>query len=693
MASSIFPARGSDSFFSHWGPSIAGGLIVVGALAAYGNSLNGPFIFDDIWSIVQNPTIHRLGTALAPPPNEGVGGRPFLNLTFALNYAISGTRVWSYHALNLAIHIMAGLALFGIVRRTLVRVGRGTLETLSERTDGRDARPCLLAFAIALVWTVHPLQTESVTYVSQRAESLMGLLYLLTLYAFIRGAESATPVPWLWLSIFACLLGAMTKEILVTAPVMVLLYDRTFAAGSFREAWRRRRPYYLGLACTWLLLSRLMTGLNRRGAGFGAGVSWWRYALTSCRSVVLYLKLAFWPHPLVIDYGTRLAENAAEIAPYAFVLAVVLADVAILLRRRPAAGFAGLWFFVILAPSSSVVPLPGQPMAEHRMYLPLAGVIVLSALGLQAWIGRRSQAVLVAVAVLFGWLTFERNKDYRSEIALWSDTVATRPDNERAHNGLGRALLDVPGRLPDAISEFEAALRIKPDYAEAHFNLGTALSKTPGRLSDAAAEFEAALRIRPDYAEAHDSLGNLFAGVSGRLPDAVAQYEEALRINPDFAEAHNNLGDALAKNRGQLPNAIAEYEAALRIEPGYAEAHFNLGIALSEVPGRSQDAMAEYEAALRIEPDYAEAHNNLAIILAGMPGRMPEAVGQFEEALRIEPDYAEAHNNLGSVLAGMPGRLPEAIGHFEAALRIKPDYAAARSNLERALNDQQAAQR
>ena len=300
--------------------------------------------------------------------------------------------------------------------------------------------------------------------------------------------ESAAPAKWQILSVVACLLGVLSKEMIVTAPVMVLLYDRTFVAGSFLEAGRRRWRYYLGLAGMWLLLVPLLTGVHQRSAGFGLGVTWWRYALNSCRSVVLYLKLAVWPHPLVLDYGTDIVHHAGEVIPYMMVLAVLVVGTAIALWRRPVVGFAGAWVFVILAPASSVVPLAGQPMAEHRMYLPLAAVIGLGVLGLYARMGRRSLLVFAAAAMGLGWLTIQRNQDYRSELAIWSDTVAKRPNNERAHNNLGAAWSRMPGRLQDAIAQYETALRLQPEDAEAHNNLGVAWSHLPGRRDDADAQ-------------------------------------------------------------------------------------------------------------------------------------------------------------------------------------------------------------
>jgi len=578
-------------------------ILAAGAIAVYSRTFPIPLFFDDRAAIIDNSTIRHWGTAWWPPINTTASGRPILNLSLAINYAVSGTAGWSYHALNLAIHVLAGLTLFGIVRRTLARRA--------------EAAASPLAFFAALLWTLHPLQTEAVTYVIQRAESLMGLFYLLTLYCFIRGAEAnGRQRLWFPLSVVACLLGMATKEVTVSAPLIVLLYDRTFVAGSFREAWHRRRWLHLSLAATWLPLAGLVAsaGWNRNGmAGFDVGITPWAYWLTQFEAVTRYLWLAVWPHPLVFEYGTFWVNQATEVSLYALLVVGLAVAVLVALWRRPVLGFLGAWFFAILAPTS-VVPGRLQMIVEHRMYLPLAAVMTLVVIGIHAAVRRQSWVVFAALALGLGMLTARRNEDYRSELTIWSDTLAKRPNNERAHYNLGNAWLEIPGRLNDAIAQYEEALRLNPDYAEAHNSLGFAWAQMPGRLDDARAQFAESLRLDPHCASAHTNLGNVWSEMPGRLNDAIAQYEEALRLDPDYAEAHYNLGLAFSRMPGRLNDAIAQFEEALRLRPDYAPGWHSLGVSWFQL-GNLPAAAEAFRKELRLSPDDPMARRALTAVL------------------------------------------------------------------------------
>jgi protein O-mannosyl-transferase len=605
--------------------------ITLCAVAAYGNCLRAPFVFDDGPAILSNASIRELWPAwglLSPPPGTTLSGRPIANLTFAVNYAMGAVNPLGYHAFNLAIHILAGLALFGVVRRTLM------LPVLSGRF-GRDAFP--LAFAVALLWVLHPLNTEAVTYIVQRVESLMGLFYLLTIYCFIRSVDSPRPVRWQICAVAACLLGMGTKEVMATAPLMTLLFDRTFVAGSFRDAWRRRGGFYLCLAATWLPLGFLVAGTHwsRHGsAGFTGPVEPVSYWLIQFEAITRYLWLTLWPRKLVFDYGPYLTCSPGEAFSYVPAVAVLLALTIAGLWRRPALGFLGAWFLAILAPTS-IVPVATQTIAEHRMYLPLAAVItaVTLAVFIVAGSGRLRWVAFVSLALGLGIATARRNAVYGSELTLWGDTVEKRPDNPRAHCALGFALSTVSGKLPQAISEYETAIHIDPNYSEAYDDLGIALQGVPGRSNDAVRSFEEALRTKPDYPEAACNLGSLLCGI-GRLPEGIQWLEAATRMKPDYARAIFYLGNALAQS-GRTPEAINRYEEALRIRPDFAEASNNLGMILCRT-GRTDEGLAHIEEAIRAQPDFVQAHFSRGAALLQL-GRSTEANAEFERVLQLRP--------------------------------------------------------
>ena len=621
-----------------WPVVAAGAALAIAAIFAYGRTLSVPLVFDDGSSIPDNPTIRRLGTALFPPPDATVSGRPILNLSLAINYAVSGTAVWSYHAANLAIHILAGLTLFGILRRALMPV------------NGRAAWG--IAFSAALLWIVHPILTESVTYTIQRAESLMGLFYLLTLYCFIRGAEVERPRRRLWngLSIAACLLGSGTKEAIVSAPLIALLYDRTFIAGSFPAAWRLRRWTYAGLAASWIVLAVLVISNHGRqgSAGFHSGVSVFSYALTQFPAIVHYLGLCFWPRTLIFDYGNGLEAHTLRVVPSVLIVTGLVAATVWGLVRRSAVGFLGAAFFAILAPTSSIIPVATETMAEQRMYLASIPVVVLVVLGIYRLLHRAAFPVAVAIASVLLWTTWHRNETYQSEESLWADTVAKLPENERARYNLGSVLERMPGRMNEAIAQLEEAVRLRHDYPKAQNNLVNALLSI-GRTHEAVPHFEEALRLRPDFAEAHNNLGNAL-GSMGSTHDAIAHYEEALRLRPDYAEAHNGLGVALKNVPGRGNDSVAQFEEALRLNPGFYQAEFNLGTALKAM-GRITEAIEHYEEASSLKPDDPTIHFYLAGALLQVPGRTDEATAQLREVLRLQPGNEPARRVLDKIEA------------------------------------------
>lgn len=744
-----------------WG--VAFGLILL-SLATYHNSFSGPFVFDDTWSIPLNSSIKQFSTALTPPNDNGqtVSGRPLLNLSFVINHAISGKEVWSYHAGNLLIHIAAGLVLFGLVRRTL-------LMPALRLCFGGAALP--IAFASAALWLAHPLQTQSVTYIVQRAESLMALLYLLTLYCFVRAASGkvarasspcgdAPTLPrcmgfqhtspenmgkmllpqkshgqdahatfWLALSVLCCLLGMATKEVMVSAPLIVLLYDRAFVAGSFREAWARRKTYYILLAGTLLLLFWLVIQTGNRGntAGFGlvksavaADATPWTYLLTQAKAIMAYIGLAFWPRGLVFDYGTAIVVSAGDVWPQGLCVLALVAGAFWLLVRRPAAGVVAFFFFAVLAPTSSFVPVATEPVAEHRMYLSLASLMLAVVLGSYWLIGRRNKPVwsatmCVAVCAL-ALLTVRRNAIYATDLSLWHDTVQKVPDNPRALNNYANALARNLDTCEEALRYCQRAIELNPEFALAYNNYGYTLSRLKrfdealpyfdkalgfkqgdmeimlcnrgyalyslGRLADAESDFKASLQIRSDYEEALNNYGNVLQSL-GRMDEALKLIDRALEIDPKFAAAWNNRGNIFSARGLDRDEAMRCYKRAAALDSALWEAQDNVG-RYAMFLGRHEEAVSYFRAALAARPpDEATSRNRLANALM-LSNRPQESIPEFERVIALKPDFYGAYHNLAVALSNCD-RAQESIAYFQAALRLGGSQAPVHSNHAAAL--------
>jgi protein O-mannosyl-transferase len=650
---------------------LAATILLLATIAAFANSLHIPFYYDDIPAIRDNPTIRALwplDRALSPPSENGVtvNGRPLLNFSFALNYALGGNDVRGYHAVNIAIHFIAGLLLFLLVTQVL------GLPCIPEHLR---RRAWLLGVTIATLWLVHPLQTEAVTYIVQRAESLAGLFFLLSVYCFVRGADSSSRI-WFWLCLLSCLLGMATKEVAAMVPLVVLLLDRAYISGGFVAAWRRHRFVYMGFSLAWVFMAILILAAGQRGgtAGFGLGVSPWSYALTQCFALGRYLWLSAFPSTLVFDYGSKIQMSLPAVLPQGILIVGLLVVTVWALVRYPKIGFLSAWFFVILAPSSSFLPIVTEPVAEHRMYLPLVAPVALFVVGMATVFSRWTWLIGTGLALALGFSTIARNGDYRDELAFWLDNVAKRPSSERAHNNVGEVLF----RRKDhagAIAQFREAVRYVPRYFDALNNLGNALTQS-GRPDEALTYLAQALALKRRYAPTRKNIGDAFYS-QHKLTEAVDEYLTALAIDSNQEEAHNNLGVALV-DLGRVQEAIGHYEIALRLKPNYADAHYNFANALRLV-GRTQEAEAHYDKALQINPDNPEAHSNLGGLLFAQ-GKVRDAIKHFQAALRLKPNYPDAHNNLGVAWVEL-GKLEDAKAEFREALRLNPNYVDARNNL------------
>ncbi len=653
-------------------------VILLAGLAAYSDSFHGPFIFDDRLVLTQ-----RSATSLWPIGPVLAAQRPVAQATFALNYALGGPGEEGYHLFNVTVHLLAALTLFGVVRRTL------KLPAFADRFSENTATA--LAFCTALLWALHPLQTEAVTFTVQRMESLMALFYLLTLYSFIRAISSARPGAWYVSAAVCCLLGMGSKEVMVSAPLIVLLYDRTFVAGSFREALRRRWGLYLGLAATELVLVRSVIGAfgpHAQTAGFAVpGLTPLLYAQSEFGVILHYLRLAFWPAGLCLDYDWPVARTAGEIVPGALVVGSLLAITVWALVRRKIWGFIGALFFLVLAPTSSIMPIEDLAF-EHRMYLPLAVIAAamvvaayLAGEGLMRHYGtpKRARKFLGYSAVLLfaaalGWLTYLRNADYRTEAGMWQDTARKRPEDAHAWTNLADACLRT-GDYSNTVLEYcNKAVALRPDFAEAYNNRGTTYAGQ-GRFEEAVRDYAKAISLRENFPTAYCNRGNARA-MTNDFDAAIRDYDRAIELNPDYADGYYYRGVAYAA-QGRLEQAVGDYTQAISLRENFPMAFNDLGEAHSKMHDVDA-AIRDYDRAIALKPDFAEAYCNRAYARV-MTHDLGAAIRDYDRAIALKPDFFDAYCNRGNVCASA-GRIDEAIRDLSKAIALKPDSVIAWCN-------------
>ncbi len=647
------------------------GLLFCATLFAYWPALNGELLWDDD-AHVTKPELQSLhGLArIWSEPGATQQYYPVLHSAFWVEHRLWGDAVLGYHLTNLCLHVLAACLLVLILRRL-----------------GLPG-----AWLAAFLFALHPVSVEAVAWISEQKSTLSAVFYLAAALTYLNFDRTRRRVAYFQaLGLFV--LALLSKTVTCTLPAALLLI---FWWQRKRLEWKRDvqplAPFFLlgaglGLFTAWIERSFIAA----EGPEFA--LSLLQRTLLAGRVIFFYLGKLIWPANLTFTYP-RWTIDPAQWWQYLFPLGVLaLAGALALLARRqrgPLAAF--LYFGGTLFPALgffNVYPFIFSYVADHFQYLASLGILVPAAYGLTVAAGRiptgsRWMATLPTGALLavLGMLTWNQTHMYRDAETLYRTTLPRNPQSWMAHNNLGSILVKTPGGMPEAIAEFEAALRIRPDYAEAHNNLGNALEQMPDRLPEAIAHLEAALRGHSDAAAIHNNLGSVLARIPGRLPEAIDEYEAALRIKPDFVYAHNNLANALMQVPGRLPEAVDHLGAALALAPDLAELHNNLGTALAKMPGRSPDEIAEYEAALRLNPDYAEAHLNLGLALLGVPGGLPEAINHFEAAVRINPDDLQAQYNLALALL-KAGRMEEGTAHLETVLRLKPDLAVVRQMLER----------
>lgn len=578
-------------------------ILIVITIAVYANSLSGPLVLDDLVTIADNASIRDLGSiaaTLQPEREQPTAGRPLANLSFAINYALGGLSVQGYHVVNLLLHVLCVVMLWLLLEQVRLR------QVFRETGEG-------LPFAIALIWAVHPLNSEVVNYLTQRTESLMALCYLATLYASVRALDGDR-TRWMAAAVAACALGVGMKESIVTAPVMVVLLDRLVVFDSWQAAWRERRGLYAGLFASWMLVAATVaTGPRIRSAGFSAGVDLWTWLLNQAQMITQYLWLTLWPRPLVVYYGWPQPLTLGDVLPHALLVVAIIAATVAALRYDRRLGFLGAWFFATLAPTSSFVPIATEVGAERRMYLPLIALLVLFVGVIWRAVPRAAarQGLLAGLVILLGVTTFARNGEYADTLTLARVTNERWP-SPQSHHMLGEQLIKA-GRREEGIAELQEATRT--GAPRAHFSLGEQFF-AEGRLDAAIAEFRGFIDKQPlllEVPQAHLLLARSYARQQ-RWEEAAVEARLAIDKAQNNPEARLVYAEILF-NQEKVAEATQAYASYLQLRPADADAYTKLGVLLMTA-GRTQEGVAAFRRALDLDPGNADRRRNLETALA-----------------------------------------------------------------------------
>ena len=660
-------------------------LFVIALMLVYAPAIKSGYIWDDDYYITNNlhlrswDGLKNIWFKLGATPQY----YPMVHNIFWLEYHLWELNPFGYHLINVLFHAANAFLLWMVLRRLGIS---GSL-------------------FIAAVFAFHPVQVESVAWITEYKNTVSGFFYLSAILIYLRfyklgetyvGKHLPDDVDFepkdgrgswklyvLGLLLYMCALLSKTVAATMPAVLILLLW------------WKRERlrlndilllvPFFL-LSTVFGLVTIWVEKYNVGAIGEEWSLSIIDRFLVAGRALWFYAGKLLWPQKLTFTYP-RWEINSAIWWQYLFpVTAASVIAVLWLLRRRigKAPLVAVLFFSGTLFPALgffNVYPHRFSFVADHFQYLASIGIIALVvSVGMKIFsklghgktsLGLPSGLIVIAILGIFTW---KQGHIYKDRETLYRDTIAKNDTCWMAYNNLG-VELDKQGRLEEAMDHYLKALQIKPDYVDAHYSLGVVLEKQ-GRIEEAMDHYLQALRINPNYLRAQYNIG-LSLSKQGRLDEAVDYYLQALRINPGYEDAHYNLANILSK-QGRTREAIDHYRQVLQINPDYAEAHNNLGLAL-EIQGRTEEAMDHFLQALRIRPDYVKASYNLGLAFY-RKGNIEEAIAYFRRALRIDPDDIETMYHLAKLYVGT-SEYEEALILYQKLIVLLPDNPAVDYNI------------
>lgn len=648
------------------------------AVWAYHGALDGKFVFDDVPSVTDNSSLLTVGgfwDAAFGDKQSPISNRPVVCLTLALNYWWGGLEPRGYHVFSLAVHALNSILLVLVLRRTLIAPNLGGAYAPAQAT--------WMATAIAAVWAVHPLGVDSVTYVTQRTTLVMSFFILLTLYGTLRSATDAErPTFWKWFTVAMCALALMSKEEAAALPILVILFDRAFLYDSFESSFSKRGGLYGALAATWLLLiACVIAGPKNPTVGFNTvpRLNALEWLMTQSRVLVQYLRLTIWPSPLIATYDWPFVRNPGDVVGYGIAILLLLGGTGLLWVFRPPWAWLGAMFFLLLAPTSSIMPIVSEAIAERRMYLPMLALVIPAMLGVM-WVGERISRAMFGPSPLRGaWLVvplavlvyFESAETARyarvfdNDMTLWTDVASKNELKNRSFLagsillGCAKPWLD-QGRYDKAIPLLEEAVECEAPTVDMLVNMAAAYVDIK-KYDKAEDYYQRAFRVDPNHSNALSNYGKMMLDLyqadppekrlgpnDPRMQKAYEMGKRAIAINPRNTTYYNNFG-SIAYHLGRVQEADQAWLAALQLDPNNLNAATNRAAVLAQ-SGRINEAVQTFEAIYHRNPQIDGVLINLVQAYVQM-GNKQAALQRVQNTLNINPNHATARALLQQLTA------------------------------------------
>jgi Flp pilus assembly protein TadD len=673
--------------FTLW--SVAAILLLT--LIVYSNSINNDFTnWDDNELVVENTEIRsldfdRIIAMFTPKPGHTY--QPVRVLSYTVDYYFWQLNPAGYHGVNILLHALSAFLLYFLLMEVLRKI----------RPEWKDNENRIISLFTALLFVVHPLNVEAVTWISSRKYGLLAFFSFLSLFFYLASRrEQKVNIIYYLASLGVYLLALLSSPFSLTFPCLLFLYDFCRASkNSIFSILKKHGSYYVPYCLLAVLYFFIQWSALRAGVDNTIKPHYLNqplYTFLTMLSILLsYLKNILFPFWLNNRYIVKPSLTLFDIKVITSIFIILGSSIYVFRQTMKGNKFPLFclgWFFVWWLPAANIIPLSTK-LADRYLYLSAVGLFLLFSTFIVQFAGGNYKKIrALAVFTLFtvvifscSYLTIQRNKVWANSLTLWQDSLRKEPDSRIAHLNLGE-ILDEQGRLEEAIAHYGEALRLDPRFAEAHNNLGVTLAKQ-GKVEEAITHYLEALRL---YENSDKVRMNFAASID---PPTKQQKQIISDVNdlilpPGYARALSNLGVALAL-QGKFAQATAYCQRALELRPQWSEGHNNLGNALA-AQGKFHEAVHHLSRAVELKPSYADGHNNLAVIYVRL-GRFAEASAHYRKAIQLKPDSAEIHNNLGVALAAQ-GKLDEAVEHYKRAVELKPKYAEAHMNLGNGLCDQ-----